>query len=109
MSLVILIDWSFFRNLHPHNMVALALGALWAWGMIFPVAAAELPLGRSTQDAMQAMQDMDPSGLTEQLSKRQSTNTSPCKAYGIDFQDGGSYFIDQRSTQPFQAVTKFEG
>lgn len=35
--------------------------------------------------------------------------TSACKAYGIDYQSGGSYFIDQNSRLPFTAVTKFEG
>lgn len=32
-----------------------------------------------------------------------------CYSFGIDFQDGGSYFIDSRSNASFTAVSQFEG
>jgi hypothetical protein len=34
---------------------------------------------------------------------------NPCKSYGIDFQDGGSYFQNQSSTDDFTFVSTFEG
>ncbi|TLD34704.1 hypothetical protein E2P81_ATG04869 [Venturia nashicola] len=34
---------------------------------------------------------------------------STCLTFGIDFQDGGSYFINQNSTEQFTAVSQFEG
>ena len=32
-----------------------------------------------------------------------------CLSYGIDFQDGGSYFIDTNSNQSFTTVSEFSG
>ncbi|KAM0716460.1 hypothetical protein Q7P37_007905 [Cladosporium fusiforme] len=34
---------------------------------------------------------------------------NPCKSYGIDFQDKGSYFQNISSTEPFTFVSTFEG
>lgn len=34
---------------------------------------------------------------------------NPCKSFGVDFQDGGSYFQNVNSTDPFTFVSKFEG
>jgi hypothetical protein len=35
--------------------------------------------------------------------------TSVCTSFGIDFQDGGAYFINSLSTNNFTAVSQFEG
>lgn len=32
-----------------------------------------------------------------------------CKTYGVDFQDGGRYFINTNSNESFTFVSKFEG
>jgi len=32
-----------------------------------------------------------------------------CESYGIDFQNGASYFIDTNSNAAFTAVTEFSG
>jgi len=32
-----------------------------------------------------------------------------CESYGVDFQDGGSYFQNISSTDPFTFVSIFEG
>ncbi|KAF2084454.1 hypothetical protein K490DRAFT_558, partial [Saccharata proteae CBS 121410] len=37
------------------------------------------------------------------------TVAATCYSYGIDFQNGGSYFINAESTDNFTAVTQFEG
>jgi hypothetical protein len=34
---------------------------------------------------------------------------NPCVVYGVDFQDGDSYFQDIASTDPFTFVQAFEG
>lgn len=34
---------------------------------------------------------------------------SRCKSYGVDFQDGGSYFVDSGSNENFTAYSTFEG
>jgi hypothetical protein len=34
---------------------------------------------------------------------------NPCKSYGIDFQDGGSYFQNKSSSDDFTFVSTFEG
>lgn len=34
---------------------------------------------------------------------------NPCKSYGIDFQDEGSYFQNKSSADPFTFVSTFEG
>lgn len=36
-------------------------------------------------------------------------DTSICLSYGIDFQHGGSYFIDVRSSESFSVVSQFSG
>ena len=41
--------------------------------------------------------------------RRQQNPDSVCSAYGIDFQNGGSYFINSLSDANFTCVTKFEG
>ncbi|KAF2400759.1 hypothetical protein EJ06DRAFT_521461 [Trichodelitschia bisporula] len=42
-----------------------------------------------------------------------ATNTlaqdNPCKSFGVDFQDGGSYFQNQLSSDPFTFVQQFQG
>ncbi|KAK4494328.1 hypothetical protein PRZ48_014626 [Zasmidium cellare] len=60
-----------------------------------------------------------PEPLTEVTDKVSRNDDAPesifqrddgvCYAYGIDFQDGGSYFIDSRSNVSFTAVSQFEG
>ncbi|RDI78889.1 hypothetical protein Vi05172_g11030 [Venturia inaequalis] len=40
---------------------------------------------------------------------QQRDPNSTCVTFGIDFQDGGSYFINQNSTEQFTAVSQFEG
>ena len=47
------------------------------------------------------------------LNRRQSDDfpyneTSICLSYGIDYQNGGSYFIDSRSTESFTVVSQFD-
>ncbi|KAK6438866.1 hypothetical protein LTR95_004930 [Oleoguttula sp. CCFEE 5521] len=41
--------------------------------------------------------------------RRQMNANSTCNAYGIDFQNGGSYFINTLSQANFTCVTQFEG
>ena len=43
------------------------------------------------------------------LETRQDNPNSPCLVYGIDYVDGGSYFIDSSSTSDFTAVQQFDG
>jgi len=43
------------------------------------------------------------------LTTRQDNPTSNCSVYGIDFVDGGSYFINSNSTANFTAVQQFSG
>jgi hypothetical protein len=45
------------------------------------------------------------SGLLE---ARQDDRNSTCLVYGIDYVDGGSYFIDSSSTANFTAVQQFD-
>jgi hypothetical protein len=47
-------------------------------------------------------------GIVNPVLKQRDPN-SICESFGIDFQDGGSYFINQASTDQFQAVSQFEG
>lgn len=54
----------------------------------------------------------DKSPLADILTRRQSDDfpyneTSVCLSYGIDYQNGGSYFIDSRSTESFTVVSQF--
>ena len=37
------------------------------------------------------------------------TQDNPCITFGVDFQDGGSYFQNSLSTDPFTFVQEFEG
>lgn len=37
------------------------------------------------------------------------TQDNPCITFGVDFQDGGSYFQNSLSTSPFTFVQEFEG
>lgn len=51
--------------------------------------------------------------LADILSRRQSDDfpyneTSICLSYGIDYQNGGSYFIDSRSMESFTVVSQFD-
>ena len=43
------------------------------------------------------------------LTTRQNSPTSNCSVYGIDFVDGGSYYIDSNSTADFTTVQQFSG
>jgi hypothetical protein len=43
------------------------------------------------------------------LTTRQEDPTSNCSVYGIDFVDGGSYFINSESTVDFTTVQQFSG
>ncbi|KAM0704512.1 hypothetical protein Q7P35_008746 [Cladosporium inversicolor] len=43
------------------------------------------------------------------LTTRQDSPTSNCSVYGIDFVDGGSYFINSDSTANFTVVQQFSG
>lgn len=57
---------------------------------------------------------LNPSGVLSRLNSRQSDDfpyneTSICLSYGIDFQNGGSYFIDVRSSESFTVVSQFSG
>jgi glutamine amidotransferase-like uncharacterized protein len=42
------------------------------------------------------------------LETRQDDTNSTCLVYGIDYMDGGSYFIDSSSTSDFTAVQQFD-
>ncbi|KAK5118218.1 hypothetical protein LTR85_008198 [Meristemomyces frigidus] len=42
------------------------------------------------------------------LSKRQMNANSTCQVFGIDFQNGGSYFLNINSTTDFMAVSQFQ-
>lgn len=41
--------------------------------------------------------------------KRQMNSNSTCQVFGIDFQNGGSYFINSASNANFTIVSQFEG
>jgi hypothetical protein len=43
------------------------------------------------------------------LETRQDNTNSTCLVDGIDYVDGGSYFIDSSSTSDFTAVQQFDG
>ena len=43
------------------------------------------------------------------IATRQDSPTSNCSVYGIDFVDGGSYFINSNSTVDFTTVQQFTG
>lgn len=43
------------------------------------------------------------------LETRQDNTNSTCQVYGIDFVDGGSYFINSNSTADFTTVQQFDG
>jgi hypothetical protein len=43
------------------------------------------------------------------LAARQDYTNSTCSVYGIDFMDGGSYFINSLSTVDFTTVQQFSG
>lgn len=43
------------------------------------------------------------------IAKRQMNADSTCQVFGIDFQSGGSYFINVASNADFMTVTDFEG
>ncbi|QDS75105.1 hypothetical protein FKW77_007220 [Venturia effusa] len=45
-------------------------------------------------------------GLVAQYSFAQD---NPCKSFGVDFQDGGSYYQNSNSSDPFTFVSKYEG
>lgn len=49
--------------------------------------------------------------LPEDMSMETSQDQqgSVCTTYGVDFQDGGSYFINTNSNESFTFVSKFEG
>jgi hypothetical protein len=54
----------------------------------------------------------DKGAVLEMLARRQADDfpyneTSVCLSYGIDYQNGGSYFIDSRSTESFTVVSQF--
>ena len=53
--------------------------------------------------------ETSPANHLPALFKRQQNANSTCVAYGIDFQDGGDYFINTNSNDSFTCVTKFEG
>jgi hypothetical protein len=42
------------------------------------------------------------------LETRQDDTNSTCLVYGIDYMDGGSYFIDSSITSDFTAVQQFD-
>lgn len=41
--------------------------------------------------------------------RRQMDASSVCTTYGVDFEDGGSYFINANSNASFTFVSKFDG
>lgn len=47
--------------------------------------------------------------VADSLFKRQNSVNSTCLSYGIDFVDGGNYFINSLSTVDFTAVSQFDG
>lgn len=51
----------------------------------------------------------DESELINTIRPRQDSKSTTCNAFGIDFQDGGSYFIDSRSNASYTCVSQFEG
>lgn len=106
------------------NMITFVLTALWAWSLIFPspvAAEAQHATLRTEKDIPGTLVERQHTTLrTEidipaQLLKRQNGDYTGvgdggvCKAFGVDFQDGGSYFLDQRSEELFRAGTRFEG
>ena len=101
MSLILILDTNYFD---PLTMLYLAMFTLLAWGTFLPVAAAA-----ETQQLAVGHETNSPVFFEQGLAKRRANNASACKAYGVDYQDGGNYFVDQRSTELFQAVTLFEG
>ena len=45
-------------------------------------------------------------GLLALLARR---SLADCESYGVDFQNGGTYFQNSLSTDPFTFVSEFEG
>lgn len=43
------------------------------------------------------------------VSRRQMNESSVCKSFGVNYQDGGVYFINTNSNQSFTIVSTFEG
>ena len=75
---------------------------MYARSMLVPALAGMLSATNAAQ-----VSPADHSAL--HLFARQMNTNSTCNAYGIDFQDGGSYFINTNSNASFTCVTKFEG
>ncbi|KAF2166072.1 hypothetical protein M409DRAFT_66957 [Zasmidium cellare ATCC 36951] len=78
---------------------------------IIAAAAATLSSTVFAQDVSEPLTE-----VTEKVSRNDDAPESifqrddgVCYAFGIDFQDGGSYFIDSRSNASFTAVSQFEG
>ena len=53
--------------------------------------------------------DPDPVPVASATPGADGDGKEVCKAYGVDFQDGGEYFVDKRSRELFTAGTRFEG
>ncbi|OQO00148.1 hypothetical protein B0A48_13935 [Cryoendolithus antarcticus] len=71
----------------------------------FAAIAALVGLLHSTAYAFQQGRTSSPA----QIFRRQMNANSTCNAYGIDFQNGGSYFINTLSQANFTCVMQFEG
>ncbi|KAK0840127.1 hypothetical protein LTS02_015622 [Friedmanniomyces endolithicus] len=73
------------------------------------VAAATLTLATaSSVEVTRAMRD-SPRPTEVDLRARQDGGDSACSVFGIDFQGGGSYFINSNSNDNFTLVAEFEG
>lgn len=108
-NLLLLVELSTIRP-HHINMLCTLIGFLCGWGLLLRAAlAAEALPSLAAQQAVALPHTEAPPGVVEQIVKRQGNTASACKAYGVDYQDGGSYFVDQRSQELFRAVTRFEG
>lgn len=91
------------------NMLCTIIGFLCDWSLLLrAVLSAEALPSNAVQQATTLAHAEEPPAIFGQITKRQSNSTSACKAYGVDYQDGESYFVDQRSQEFFRAVTKFE-
>lgn len=75
---------------------------MYARSMLVPALAGVLSVANAAQSSPNA-------GAAPHLFARQMNANSTCNAYGIDYQDGGSYFVNTNSNASFTCVTKFEG
>jgi len=95
------------------NLLSLIIAAIQMSSFIMHascvVAAAALTLATaSSVEPTRALRDV-PRPTEIGLQARQDGGDSVCSVFGVDFQGGGSYFINSNSNDNFTLVAEFEG